>query len=182
MKSHAERLRDIIGSNRTARVTTDIEDEVDHYHAYVIGISRKLLVLHVLSDFHLDGYQILRLRDIVKVRIGKFDRIQDRILKRFGVHEKVVKPSWLRFGSWLSVFHSLQQTGKCIAVESALLDVDVFALGTIQRVAKDRLLIRTFDATGKWMSEPKEFFYNEITSVFFDDEYSSTFYDYMSHR
>ena len=179
MRPRIETLSKAVGELLTVRITTNMEGDVEHHRGYVVGTSRRLLVLQQVADFHLDGYLILRVKDITKVRIGKFERTQDRILTRLGVPDSVVLPAWLNFDNWPSFFRSAQQADKCVAVESALLRVNVFALGEIQKVKKKALVLREFNATAKWRRKPRPFRYKHITTAWFDDEYGTVFHEYM---
>jgi hypothetical protein len=177
-----DRLLEVADKPRNVRVTTEVDGESEHRHGYVVGVSRQILLLHSVENFHLDGYLAVCFRDISKVRIGKYERTVDRIMKHLGVHSLIGCPPWLRYGTWPSFFRSLKEAGKCVAVESRLANVNTFALGEVLEVGRESVSVREFSATAKWCTEPLSTGYKEISVAFFDDEYGRVFYEFMCTR
>ena len=82
---------------------------------------------------------------------------------------------------WHSVFLSLQRIGKNIIVEKESLDEDEweFAIGHIEKVLKNKLLFKHFDADGIWQEELLEIPFSQITTVKFGSRYVETFSKYI---
>ena len=82
---------------------------------------------------------------------------------------------------WYSVFLSLQKMGKNIIVEKESLDDDEweFAIGRIEKVLKNKVLFRHFDADGIWQDEPYEILFSQITTVTFGSRYVEVFSKYV---
>jgi hypothetical protein len=182
MPSKRDKLKATEGTRRSVTISIDVDGDESRYHGFVVGLSRKLVVLHVLDDFHLDGYRILRVKDVVNVRVGKFEKTCDKILISLGVTDAVCLPEWLQCEDWPDLFRSLQPQDKCISVESALHKEGVFSLGWIEKVGMRKLRFRAFSASAKWYSKPDRHFYENITEASFDTEYNRVFGDHMKNQ
>ena len=173
-----KRLKAALGRPRKVRVTLNIGNGSEYYHGFVVGLSESLLVLHVLDDFHLDGHCVVRVRDITRVRMGERDQTMSRILKSLGVHRSIELPSWLKYGSWRGLFRSLAKAEKCVMVERAGRHPRV-SVGEILRAGNSRVSIRAFDASARWIAFPRKVRYKQARVVWFDDEYGTTFHEFM---
>jgi hypothetical protein len=182
MPSKRDKLKETEGTRRSVTINIDVDGDESRYHGFVVGLSRKLVILHELDEFHLDGYRILRVKDIVSARVGKFEKTFDKIFRGLDVADASGLPEWLRFEDWPDLFRSLQLQDKCVSVESALHKVDIFSLGWIEKVGKRKLTLRSFNASAKWYSKPDRFFYEDITEASFDTEYNRVFGDYMRNQ
>lgn len=179
MPSKFDKLKVAEGEHKSVAIWSEVDGDESRFHGFVVGLSRKLVVLHELDEFHLDGYRVLRANDIVKVRMGKFEKTFDRVFGDLELENTIGRPEWLRFEDWRDLFRSLQPQDKCVSVESALHKVDVFSLGWIEKVGKRKLTLRSFSASAKWYSKPDRFFYEDITEATFDAEYNRVFGDFM---
>lgn len=179
MPAKIDKLKAAEGERDSVTIWTEVDGDESRFHGFVVGLSRKLVVLHELDEFHLDGYRILRVNDIVKTRTGKFERTFDQVFSGLELASAISRPEWLRFENWPDLFRSLQLQDKCVSVESALHKVDTFSLGWIEKVGKRKLILRSFSATAKWYAKPDRFFYEDITEATFDAEYNRVFGDFM---
>ncbi len=76
----------------------------------------------------------------------------------------------------------LKSKKVCVCVESALIDVNVFAVGEIQALKDEAVVLRSFDAHGAWCKPRHRIRYSDITGAQFGDEYSKTFHRYVKNR
>lgn len=130
------------------------------------------------DDFLLDGFCIRLFRDVTKAEV-KNDICLD-IAKKEGLIDLLAAPE-IDLSSWQTIFLGLAGTGRNIIVEgeSAEPDSAQFAIGRIERVAKNRLFLRHFDGDGVWQYEPFEIPFAEITSVTFGSRYVEVFSKYL---
>ncbi len=108
-------------------------------YGFVLAFSSDLVLIHLLDDFRLDGYRILRVRDISKVRRSY---VPSRILKAEGILAQVGLACSIDLKSWQSVFRDLKALGRNIIVEGEQPEVDAFTIGKIIRVNKKTLSMR----------------------------------------
>ena len=130
------------------------------------------------DDFLLDGFCIRLFRDVKKAEI-KNDICLD-IIKKEGLLDLLTAPE-IDLSSWQTIFFSLAELERNIIVEGESTEPDnaQFAIGRIERVAKNRLFLRHFDGDGVWQSEPYEIPFAEITSVTFGSRYVEVFSKYL---
>ena len=80
-----------------------------------------------------------------------------------------------------TVFSSLQKLGRNVIVEKGSLDEELweFTIGKIERVCKNKVYMRGFDADGIWDEEPTEILFSNVTSVTFGSRYVEVFSKYV---
>ena len=145
---------------------------------YICGFpfyaSDKLFLTANEDDFIIDGFSIRRFRDLKKTEI-KNDKCVE-ILKAEKVLEGMNAPE-IDLTDWHSAFLSLQKLGKNVIVEHESTDENEweFYIGRIEKVLKNKIAFRHFDADGVWQEEPYEILFSEITSVTFDSRYVTYF-------
>lgn len=174
-----DRLEKSIASSRLVKLYVDVEGDEAEYTGIPIRASRSLLAFHDLEEFHFNGYVVVRLRDIVKVRRSRFETTQQKILKSTSELAKHADLPWLRLGSWKSLLSCLRKRGVCVCASSGLMAVNAFAIGEIHRLTDDAVVLRSFDAHGKWCSPMHRIRYADLTEVSFGDEYSTTFHEFV---
>ena len=174
-----KRIDKYIAKSSLIKIYVDVEGEEDEYRGIPIRRSRTLLALHKLDEFHFNGYIVVRLKDVVKIKRGRVEVTKQRILKATGVLDTHVGPDWLRVGSWKSILTCLKRRGVCVCVGSALIKVDVFAIGDVHKLKDNAVVLNSFDAHGKWYKPKHKIKYSDITGIFFGDKYSVTFSEYV---
>ena len=81
MKSQIDRY---IANSSLIKIDVDVEGDEDEYTGIPVRLSRSLLALHDLDDFHFDGYRIVKLKYVTKIRRSRFEVTQQKILKATG--------------------------------------------------------------------------------------------------
>ena len=128
------------------------------------------------DDFIGDGFSIRRICDLKKVEI-KDDKCIEFLRK-----EKVfdsINPPPVQLDSWRTIFESLKKSEKYVIVEHDSLDEDEedFVIGRIDKINKNSLIMKNFDADGVWDEMILPFSW--ITSVTFRSRYVSTWEKYL---
>jgi len=141
-----------------------------------VAISNKLLLVINEDDFIFNGFQIVRLKDIQKVKIK--DDICVDILKQEGLFDNISMPM-ISMDSWKSIFTSLKNNGKNIIIEKESLDDSDFFIGKIKSVHKKQVIMREFDANGVWNKETTKIPYSTITTMKFGSRYVDVFSKYL---
>ncbi len=174
-----ERIDRYITKSSVIKIYSSIDDNESDCHGIPVRRSRSLLVFQQLGSFRFNGYRVVRLKDIDRIRRGGFETTQQRILKSTGELENHKNPSWLRVGSWKSLLTCLKERHLCVSIERDLISPNNFWLGEISSVRDKSVVLNAIDDQGKWLKPKTELKYADITGVFFGDEYSVTFNEYV---
>jgi len=148
-------------------------------HCYPLIMGEKLLLVQYLDDFQVDGYKIIRIKDITDTCSDECERFFEFIFEEEGILNEIGKQSISNLDSWETVFKELMTLGKNIIVECEDIEGKDFYVGKINEVNKISLLLSYFDAIGEWEQEPVNIAFKEITSVSFDDRYSTIISKYV---
>ena len=151
-------------------------------YAIPLGLSEDLVLLQGLDDFDLDGYLIIRLKDITSVEISKSQVFRLHILKEEGVLDQIKKPALSSLDHWKDVLEELSAIGNNIIVQCESLESTEFYIGAIIAIDKKSLYLLYFDAFGEWDEEPTEISLRDITSVQIDSRYCTIISKYLSPR
>lgn len=153
--------------------------EFDRYF-FPLAVGEALFLCAEENDFLLDGFTVRRIRDVE--RIEPREGIYTEIMRSEGWLDNLKTPD-VDISCWQSVFRSLQKMGRNIIIESESLDDEpLFAIGEIQSVDGESVLLFPFDADGIWEDQPIQIFYEDITSVSFDTRYINVFSRYLPPR
>ncbi len=147
---------------------------------YLIDLSSDFVLLKELDDFIIDGYNIIPINRIKNLRYNENDKYFDFISKsEFSLEELVSKDFDVNLNSWESIFKSLKSLDKTIISECEKYKHNYFAIGKINKVKEDSVLIDYFNAQGVLDAKPVEHKFKWITKVTFDDDYSKVFSKYI---
>ena len=171
-------LEQLASRKTLVTVYREIED-VENIHGFVLATSSRLVLLHEVTEFHLDGFCILDRGDITKARNSKFERYRAAILKAEKILSRVGLDAEIDLTDWESALRSLKKRGENVIVEGERPEVDEFLIGEILRINKKSVTMQSFDALGVWESESHRLSYKEITSVSFGNEYVTMFSKYL---
>ena len=147
-------------------------------HYFPFKMSEKLFLGAKHDEFLLDGFAIRRFCDMSKICLN-YDK-RNEIIKAEKILDCISVPD-IDLTDWHSVFLSLQKLNKNIIVEKESLDDDEwqFAIGRIEKVLKNKIWFRHFDADGIWEDEPHEIMFSQITTVTFGSRYIEVFSKYI---
>ena len=146
----------------------------NYFYYYPNAVNEKFFLGQEEDDFLLDGYCIRKISQLKKVEV-KDDKCQE-INELFGITDQVADPG-IDISSWQSIFESLSKLDTYIQIEDAF--GEQFAIGIIQKVLKDKLYFKHFDADGIWDEADLEIRYSQITSVSWGTRYAQYWKRYM---
>ena len=146
----------------------------NYFYYYPNAVNEKFFLGQEEDDFLLDGYCIRKISQLKKIEV-KDDKCQ-KINMLFGITDQVVDPG-IDISSWQSIFESLSKLDTYIQIEDAF--GELFAIGIIQKVLKDKLYFKHFDADGIWDEADLEIRYSQITSVCWGTRYAQYWKRYM---
>jgi hypothetical protein len=158
-------------------------------YGFPLAIGRTLVLLHALTDFDLDGFQVLPLRLVTDVRSGEYERFLERVLRDEGTLREVWpargKPhrADLPLAGWPELFRALGPSEELVIVECEDREPDGeeqdFFIGPVIGVTDDAVGVHHFDATATWDPSPSAVPFDEITRVRFDERYIRVFARYV---
>ena len=164
------------GIDETALCRCYFVYDENYYYYYPYAVNNTFLLGHEEDDFQLDGYCIRKLSHLKKVEI-KDDKCND-INKFLGITDQLSDPG-VDITSWKHIFESLSLLDTYIVIEDDF--GEQFAIGVIEKVLKDRLFFKSFDADGIWEEGNWEIRYSQITSVRWGTRYDQGWKRYLEH-
>ncbi|MDB5149289.1 MAG: hypothetical protein JWQ57_3309 [Mucilaginibacter sp.] len=178
-----EKLRRHKESNHRVRIYSKVsKNKIQLRNGYVLGFSDSLLLLNETDDFRIDGYVIIRIDQIKKIRFNKGDKYFDKMMRWENAVEKVGIKYHVDLSDWRSAFKSLKNLGLNVIAECEAEDIDTFTIGPITKVGKKYVYITDFDIEGFFDDSPTSIDYESITRVAFDTEYLNIFGKYTQQR
>ncbi len=151
----------------------------ENVHGFLLGATTELLLLHELTEFHIDGFRVLPRRDVEVASHAKAQRYRAAILRAERQTPDASILSAVDLTGWDALLRSLKARARNVIVENERLESEWFVIGEVLRVNKRSAAVRGFDALGRWDPEPTRVKYEEITSVQFENEYVNVFSKYL---
>lgn len=142
-------------------------DDPGYFYSYPMAVNEKFLLGYEEDDFILDGCFIRKISHLKKVEV-KTDKCHE-INKMFGVTDQLADPG-IDISCWQSIFQALARLDTFIIIEDSV--NGQFAIGTIQKVLKNKLYFKHFDANGVWDDGELVIPYSQITSVEWGSRYA----------
>ncbi len=176
-----ELLEKTIKAFQEIKITREKID-LNAIHCYPLLMSDKLLLIQYLYDYEVDGYMIVRLKDITSVRSGDLERFSESIIKNEGIIEDIKNPFFQSVENWNEVFGKLRVMGNNIIIECESTDHSKFYIGEIIDIHEKSISLLNFDGLGEWDEEPTEILYSDITSISFDKRYINIISKYVKQK
>ncbi len=152
--------------------------DTNYRYCFPLLASCRLFLSANENDFSIDGFSVRSFSDLKKISLRR-DKYAE-IVKSENVFDCVSIPE-IDLTNWQSVFLSLQVFHKNIIIEKESLDEKEceFAIGRIEKVQKNKVLFKYFDADGVWQDGLLEIPFSQITSVTFGSRYVEIFSKYV---
>lgn len=151
-----------------------------------MGLSEKLVYVHLFHDFFPDGYHILRVEDIEELERSESEQNWDRMLAGESLLDGLRSPPEIELTSMPDAIRSIAERYPQMIIECEAADEDTegtdFYLGTLIRATEEVIEFEHYDALGVWAEQPATIWANEITRVQFDTPYANTFAKYAQPR
>ena len=144
---------------------------------YPLAVNDKFILGQKENDFLLDGYHIRKLSQLRKIKA--LPKKYNELCEAVGLPAQRKDPG-IDISSWQSIFEDLQKLDTFVIIKNDF-DED-YAIGTIQKVLKNKLHFRGFDAEGHWYEEPIEIPYSSITTVSWNTRYDTVWKQYMDGK
>ncbi len=138
-----------------------------------------LLVLAKEQEFNLDGFVVLRQKDITLVEQYDDNDFCRRVLEGEGVYQRVQAPKVPGCQSWQQLMEGiLKNYGGWLTVECESPTETLFFVGIGISSDKNYLMMRRVDADGSWHKDATTVPLQDITAVTFGGHYLSVYQKY----
>ena len=153
MRISSKSIREHIQSRALVSICRARIDQLS-IQGFVLACSEALVLLQYVYDFHLDGFMLLRRKDITELKAGKTNRFQQQLLKTEGLLDQVGFDFRAPIESYDSFLAALSPDEMAI-VEDEMAEPQQFLIGTVSHVDGDAATINHFTGVGR-LVEPKE--------------------------
>lgn len=141
------------------------------------AVGAEWVLLGIINDLRLDGWECVRLADTTAVVRGASERFAEKIIR--SEHPNDVGPPELALGNTVTLLRSLGST-RLLALECEE-DGD-FLLGYVVRVGPRSADVHAVSSTGTWGERAVRVQLADLTRVQFGTHYNAMFERYASAR
>jgi hypothetical protein len=151
-------------------------------HGYVLDFTDNFVLIHQTSDLKLDGFAILPLKTIKKVRHNEFEEMHEYIMQAEQLLTNLGINYPIDLTNWQTILNSIKTNNKITIIECEQVWIKLFLLGELTKVKKKKVEIRYLEANGIFEEFVTEQKYKDITIVRFDETYSNLFQKYARYK
>jgi hypothetical protein len=169
MKKIVNSLKDYIKNENIVSIERNKIDN-DWLLSMPLKSSTTLLLLSHLNEFLFDGFKIIRIGDITKLR---HEPTVEEILKREKIAIALEDEQSINIEGWRQAFIELSSINPIVIIECEHLENVDFYIGEIKNVTSESVELLYFDGDGKWDNEISIIDFIDITCVTINDRYST---------
>jgi hypothetical protein len=155
LREHIKR-RDLVSIRRARIDTLSIQ-------GFVLAFSETLILLQYVFDFRLDGFMLLRRKDVTGLKAGNTDRFQRQLLETEGVLDQVDFDFRAPIDSYESFLADVS-SDEIVIVEGEAADPQQFLIGIVSHVEGNGVTIRHFTGVGRLVEPHETIVASQITS------------------
>lgn len=177
-----KRIQTFAGARTKVRATRPMKRS-PLLNGFVIAVGKEWALFHPFHDFYPEGYTVFRVRDVVELRSGEFERHWERMLEAESLLSGLEGPFDLPLDDVRALLEGIRRLGENVIVEcegAKMSQDDDFYIGRILQVDLETASFAHFDALGRWESKPQEIRLAEITLVQLRTPYVQTMSKYLS--
>ena len=155
--------------------------EVTSTIGFPICLSDKFILTTIITDFHDEGYAVLRTEDITDVYSNESDSFNEKICISEGLQDKVDQELIKKMDSLNQVLFQLKKYNGFICIQcEGQVERCSFYMGKIITIEENGVIFRDVDTDGKLEDEIHSIPYGEITQISFGDNYSKMYWKYVN--
>ncbi len=179
MKKKLVELAELVGRDVMVHLN---RKPIDNFSldGFVVGISDKLLCLHVVDGktLMLNGYSIVRLSDIRSYHVDETAFI-NRALRLLG--RIPAASEGIDLTGWRASLSSVQSRYSLVSISTEKDALRCLFIGRLVKISKHSVVIEAVDVSGNWEGQQK-FAYKDITMLDLGDGYVSALAAVMAHE
>ncbi len=179
MKEIYDTVQYHIDNKMIINVERTFNGDVDFILGFPLKISDNLLLINVISDFHDEGYALVRTKDISDVYSKENNGFYEKICKSENIGSDEVS-AINDISNMLISLNQLKSYDGLLSIQcEGQIEKCTFYLGKIINVNEDSISFKDLDMFGKWDENINNIPLNEITQIVFGDNYSKMFFKYI---
>jgi hypothetical protein len=151
-------------------------------HGYVLDFTDDFVLIHQTADLRLDGYAVLPLNTIKKIRCNEFEEMYEYIMQKEGYLTNIGINYTIDLSNWRTIFTSIIQHKEFAVIECEQPWNNTFLLGKLAKAKKKKVEILYLEASGIYEEFVTEQKYKDITITRFDEVYSNLFQKYGRYK
>lgn len=148
----------------------------------ILKESDDLILVRDIKDWHYDAYMIFPKKYIKKIIYGKIEKCREKILPPIKREDFLNGIEKINLTSIKDALYSLKELIKCVCIENAQENNYIFVLGKIKKLKTKKLVLQEINLCGYYEPKVTKIKYNNITSIFFDDEYSKKLIEFAEKQ
>lgn len=170
-----------IDNKMLLRINRDKLIDNEDIIGFPISVSKNLLLMSCIVDFHDEGYVILRMSDILNAYSLESDAFYEKMCLEEGLKDKAFEQDTLKsIVDIKDVLNQLIDYPGFISISCDLLDSELcFSIGKVVNVENGVVCFRHFTPDGIWENNERNIPIEQITSIVFGDNYSKIYFKYM---
>ena len=184
MKSVTPRLKSLIADGKAVTIYRKGLTDESSIHGVILKATLKCVLVHQIREFHLDGYIILRLEDIERIRFNRYDEHFNRILAAEAALSSDGYTPNLDLRSFEDFLEQLRESQETCILEGCYENIDeVFLIGFLTEVDAEEDFARFmfFDTAGVFESKERGAYISFLSSVELRTEYIECHSKYLQN-
>lgn len=145
------------------------------WYGFPLALDETLVLVRSLHDFAVNGFAVLRLRDVTEVHSGDPERFFERVLRAEGALDAAAPVKPVPLGGWAEVLEAVRAHYRYAIVECERADGGAFYLGELAAVDDDEVALHFIAVTGTREVALTRVPLDEVTLVRFDERYVNLF-------
>lgn len=147
---------------------------------FPICLSDKFILTTIITDFHDEGYAVLRTKDIIDAYSNESDCFNEEICITEGLQDKVEQKLIKEMDSLNQVLFQLKKYDGFICIQcEEQVERCSFYMGEIINIEEHSVSFKDVGTDGMWDDIIHSIPYEEITQISFGDNYSKLYYKYI---
>ena len=174
MKSVTPRLKRLIAGGEAVTICRKGLTDTSSIHGVILKATSQCVLVHQIREFHLDGYLVLRLEDIERIRFNRYDEHFNRILVAEGALSSAGCARKLDLSSFEDLLEQLKQSQETCILEGCYENIDeVYLIGFLTEIdtEEDFAHFMFFDSAGVFESKERGAYISFLSSVELQTEY-----------
>lgn len=147
--------------------------------AFILEVSRNLVLLQYVYDFNLDGLMVLRVSDISQVRCSQTEQFQRELLKDEKLFEKVDFSISIDLTDWKAAISCLRSHYEYFIFENESPNDSMFLIGKIHKMTSRSIHVNHFSGTGQWEKHSTVMKFHDITACRVNTNYINVYQRYF---
>lgn len=155
--------------------------QIEKYEGFIFEENKKYILMNDMLDFNYDGFVLLRKADINEIKYTENEKFFSHILKKEKIKKRLFnkrKKLKLKLSSLEKMMKNLKSLKIPIICEHLYEKEDVFQIGSIKKVYKNRAMMRYFNSRGEFDLKLLPISYRTLTIIRIDSPYANIFYKY----